>query len=350
MPRNRIALNALLDLKVNRTNMRVSNRESEHREFKLCFENNNLPKFAKAMAAFANRDGGVLFFGVKDKPRELVGIEENVIPDDVVITNFMKEYFQPEILFQSHVLKIANKTLLALLIKPSNHKPVICRKEKKIRGAQGKPEQVILREGAVYYRYSASSDEIKYADLRNMLDEERESFFRSMVDNITLLNKVGLDKAAVVDAEELAGNDQAASVFLTNDTAKNLNWIDSGRFVEDENEGDKAYYVVRKVEIKQGIEIAMPTDFAVTHPLTKTALSKEVRLTGMDFDAIAWKLGIKDNSKYHISTTHGKNKLHKFTDNSKDTILGAFPLDMDNRRAKVKKIVEEYKSALRKQI
>lgn len=52
-----------------------------------------------------------------------------------------------------------------------------------------------------------------------------------MIDNITLLNKVGLDKAAVVDAEDVAGSDQAALVFLTNDTAKNLNWIDSGRFV-----------------------------------------------------------------------------------------------------------------------
>ena len=102
--------------------------------------------------------------------------------------------------------------------------------------------------------------------------------YESAIDNITLLNKVGIDKAAVVDAHELSGNDQAASVYLTNDTAQNLNWIDSGKFVEDENEGGKAYYVVRKVEIKHGVEIQKPVDFANTHPLTKTALSKKVKI------------------------------------------------------------------------
>lgn len=347
MARNKIALNALLELQVSKPNLRVKNREGVHREFKLSYKTDNLPKYAKTMASFANRDGGVLFFGVKDRPRELVGVDVNTVPDDVVTTNFLKEYFQPEILFQSHTLNIANKTVLAFLVKPSNVKPVICRKEKQVRGPQGNPERIVLREGAVYYRYSASSDEIKYADLRNILDEQRESFFRSMVDNITLLNKVGLGRAAVVDAEELAGNDQAASVYITNDTAKNLNWIDSGRFVEEENEGDKAYYVLRKVEIRQGIEISVPTDFSTTHPLTKTAISRAVRLNGIGFEAIAWKLGIKDNPKHHISTSHGKNKLHKFTENSKDAILDSFPIDMENRSAKVQEIIDEYKSALR---
>ncbi len=59
-----IQLHKLLELSVEKPTKRVS-RESEHREFKLKFDNNNLPKFAKTMAAFANRDGGVLFFGVK---------------------------------------------------------------------------------------------------------------------------------------------------------------------------------------------------------------------------------------------------------------------------------------------
>ena len=348
MAKQRILLSKLLELNVDKATNRVKNRESEHREFKLEFDNKNLPKFARTMAAFANRDGGVLFFGVKDKPRELVGVDENKIPDDVVVTNFLKEYFQPEVLFQSETISIRGKSIHALLVKPSLRKPVICKKAKSIRLDQGKPEKEVLREGAIYYRYSASTDEIKYADLRSMLDVEREAFFKSMVDNITLLNKVGVDKAAVVDAEDLAGSDQAASVFLTNETAKNLNWIDSGRFVEDEKEGDKAYYVVRNVEIKQGVEVPKPTDFSKTHPLTKTALSKEVKINGGDFDAVIWKLGIKDNPKHHISTSHGKNKLHKFTNESKDLILHSYPLDMDDRRATVKAVAEEYKAALRK--
>lgn len=340
-------LHKLLELNVDKTTKKVSNRESEHREFKLKFENNNLPKFAKTMAAFANRDGGAIFFGIKDKPRELVGIIENEAPDDVVITNFLKEYFQPEILFESNIIEIHGLKIHCLLVKPSFRKPVICKKSKSIKLEQGKPEKEVLREGAIYYRYSASTDEIKYADLMLVLDSEREAYFKSMIDNITLLNKVGIDKAAIVDAHELSGNDQAASVYLTNDTAQNLNWIDGGRFVEDENDGGKAYYVVRKVEIKHGVEIQKPVDFANTHPLTKTELMKRVKINNMDFDAVIWKLGIKDNSTYHISSHHGKNKIHKFTEASVNVILEAYPLDLKSRRDKFKVIYNEYKAALR---
>ena len=299
-----LKLNELLILSVDQITKRVSNRESEHREFKLKFENNNLPKFARTMASFANRDGGVLFFGIKDRPRELVGVNEKEIPDDVVFTNFLKEYFEPEILFESKTIELLGKSIHCLIVKPSMNKPVICRKSKSLV-IQGKPQKEVLREGAIYYRYSASSDEIKYADLKIILDNEKENFFKSMIDNITLLNKVGMDRAAIIDAQELSESNNSASVFLTNDTARNLNWIDSGRFVEDEDDGEKAYYVVRKVEIKHGVEIAKPTDFAKTHQLTKTALCKIVKISGANFEAVIWKLGIKDNPKHHISSSHG---------------------------------------------
>ena len=339
----------LLSLDIEKSNLRVKNRESEHREFKLKFENKNIPKFAKSMAAFANRDGGVLFFGVKDRPRELIGEAESNIPDDVVISNFLMEYFQPEITFQSQTFEKHGKIIHAIVVSPSNRKPVICKKTKSIKQEPGKPEKEVLREGAIYYRYSSSSEEIKYAELRSMLDEERIAYFRSMIDNITLLNQVGFDKAAIVDAEDLRGKDYTASVYLTNETAKNLNWIDKGTFVEDANEGRNAYYVVRNVEIKHGIEIPKPTDFAKTHPLTKTALMKEVKINGVDFDSITWKLGIKDNPVFHISSNHGKNKLHKFTNKAKDKILNAYPLNMDKeeRKAKIGKVCTDYKVALR---
>jgi len=251
MVKQKLELNKLSNLDIDHFTKRVSNRESEHREFKLKFENKNLPKYGKAMASFSNKDGGVLFFGIKDRPRELVGVVDNEIPDDVVFTNFIKEYFEPEINFSSETFEILDVKVHCLIVKPSARKPVICRKSKSIRGEQGVAEKEILREGAIYYRYSASSDEIKYADLRGILDSEREQYFRSLVDSVTLIHKVGIDRAAILDAQELSGDDQVASVYLTNDTAKNLNWIDKGTFVEDKNEGGKAYYVVRKVEIKE---------------------------------------------------------------------------------------------------
>lgn len=345
--KKKLKISSLTQLTVDETTRKVSNNESERREFKLKFELNNLAKFAKTMAAFANRDGGALFFGIKDRPREVVGLNDNEIPDDVTVTNYLKEYFQPEILFESKILNIVGSQLLVFIVSPARRKPVICKKAKYI-GAEQRNRKQILREGAIYYRYFSSTDEIKYGDLLVMLDQEREQFFKSMVDNITLLNKVGVNNAAVVNAHELSGSDQAASVYLTNDTAENLNWIDSGRFVEDEQDGDKAYYVVRQVEIKHGLEVQTATDYAETHPMTKTAISKAVRIPGVCFDAVTWELGIKDNLKYHHSSKHGKNNVHKFTHKSEEEILAKYPLDMDRRLDKIKEITEEYKSALRK--
>lgn len=334
-------------LKIDPKTGRVSNRESEHREFKLKFDAKSVAKYARTMASFANRDGGVIFFGIKDRPRELVGISEKDVPDDVILTNFLKEYFQPEIAFESEVVDINDVRLYCLTIKSSPYRPVICKKSKSLRAEQGEPEKEILREGAIYYRYSSSSDEIKYADLDIMLRNEREKYFKSMIDNITLINKVGVERAAIIDSSDLSGNGGSASVFLTSEAARNLNWIDSGRFVEDESDGDRAYYVVRRVEIRHGIEIPKPTDFAKTHPLTKTELQKGVKIGNNEFDAVIWKLGIKDNPRYHISSHHGKNNIHKFTLESRLIILKQFPLDLLNRQELIKSILEEYKGAVR---
>lgn len=176
MSNQKIQLSDLKKLKIDHETKRVSNRESEHREFKLRFDHSNIPKFARTMASFANRDGGVIFFGIKDRPRELVGTDEKDIPDDVVFTNFLKEYFQPEILFESDTIEILGKKVHCVIVKPSSYKPVICRKSRSIKLEQGVSEKEVLREGAIYYRYSASSDEIKYADLAIMLElEDRKS-------------------------------------------------------------------------------------------------------------------------------------------------------------------------------
>ncbi len=120
MTSNKLKLSKLLELKVDRDTRRVKNRESEHREFKLKVENNNIPKFSRTMAAFANKDGGVLFFGIKARPRELLGVEDRDIPDDVVFTNFLKEYFQPEILFESETIELLNQKVHCLVVKASS--------------------------------------------------------------------------------------------------------------------------------------------------------------------------------------------------------------------------------------
>lgn len=338
----------LLELSFDQQTLRVSNRESERREFKSQFENGSLWKYAKTMAAFANRDGGVIFFGIKNRPRELLGVDEDQSPDELVFANFVKEYFEPDIPFVLDTRLYSGKTLLYILVPPAANKPIICKKKKIQQFREpGKQDKELLREGAIYYRYSSASEEIKYPELHKILEDRVQKVFHSMVDNITLMNKVGYDRAAIVDAADLSGSDKTTSVYITTETAKNINWIHKGRFAETNDQADKAYYVTREIEIKHGVAIEKPVDPGQTHTLTKTALMKETALNINHIDAVLWKLGLLNNPAFHLSGNHGKNKWHKFTEGAKEKILTAYPKDMEGRKAKVKEIVDEYNESIR---
>lgn len=337
-------MNNLLDLDIDNKTLRVRNRERDHREFKLQFDNQKLWQYAKTMAAFANRDGGVIFFGIKNSPREIVGVQAPE-PDELVFSNFAKEYFEPEISFELDTRDYEGKNLLYVLVHSSSNKPIICKKNKNLQFKEkGKTDRELLREGAIYYRYSSASEEIKHPELKKILDDRVQNVFHSLVDNITLINKVGYDKAAIVDASELSGNDKTTSVYVTTETAKKINWIRKGRFSESEKEGEKAFYVTREIEVRHGVEIEKPVDPGKTHKLTKTALLKEVVISSQHLDAVLSKLGLLDNPKYHLSGNHGKNKWHKFTEATKDKILIEYPLDSSDRNGQIKNLFERRKS------
>mgnify|MGYP002627971886 CR=1 FL=1 len=40
-----------------------------------------MAKYAKTMAAFANRDGGYIIYGVKNNPRIVVGMRDNIFDE-----------------------------------------------------------------------------------------------------------------------------------------------------------------------------------------------------------------------------------------------------------------------------
>lgn len=336
-------MNQLLNLKIDKDKLLVKNRESEHREFKRQFDNTSIWKYAKTIVSFANKDGGVIFFGIADNPRTLVGID-GAEPDSLVIANFLKEYFEPEVSIELGVLEFFTKKLLYILVDPSLSKPIICKK-RKIQKADkaGLSDKDLLREGAIYYRYASACDEIKYPELKAILDERVQDVFKSLVDNITLINKVGLDQAAIVNAYDFSGDGKASSVYVTTETAKKINWIRKGKFTENEVDGEKAYYVTKEVLLSKGVEIEKPVDPGKTHVMTKKDLCNAVEVKNYIF-AVLWKLNLLNNQDYHFSGKHGKNTLHKFTLATRDIILKNYPLDMDKRAEVIKQIDAEYKA------
>ena len=105
--------------------MRVSSRESRRLEFKRSFDRHQLAAYERTFAAFSNTVGGVIVFGVADKPRMVVGTDPNALPDDADITTLLRQDFSPEIPFEARTYHYGALTLFAIGVEPNINRPVI---------------------------------------------------------------------------------------------------------------------------------------------------------------------------------------------------------------------------------
>ena len=109
---------------------KIISRESCSLEFKENFNKNSLAKYAKTMAAFANRDGGYIIYGVKNNPRIIVCMRDNIFDeyDDEKFVEKLNEYFSPEIKFKRTTIKYFDLNIGVIYVYKSISKPVVCTK------------------------------------------------------------------------------------------------------------------------------------------------------------------------------------------------------------------------------
>lgn len=317
-------------------NNRVISRECDYREFKLNFESQKILEYAKIMASFANKKGGIIFYGVRDSPRDLIGDDQEF--DDVVVGNFLREYFEPEIEFEVGKKVFCKKNLNYILVFPSKNKPVICKKEKK----QGQKNESLLRPGAIYYRYSSSSTEIKYSELRDIIDKKVKEVFSSLIDNIKLTKEIGHNNVAMMSIEDVQKDNKRVAVYMTKEAVKNANWIKKGEITQDKNCDNKAFFVTHEVEIKKGI--GLPSNPDKTHPLIQKDFCSKVAISPAYIKVVLTNVGIIKNGSndqsYYLSGDNGKNKWHKFSETAVKKVLEKYPIKMKDRDVIIKKLIK----------
>lgn len=157
---------------------RVTSREGSFLEFKESFNWNSKDKYGKTIAAFTNNRGGSLVFGIKNKPRELVGLQTKNFEelDESKIAEYLNSIFAPEIVFEKQVTLLKGVTIGILSIQEAKLKPVVSMKN------DGE-----IKESEIYYRYNARSDKIKFPELRFMLEQEKnrvEDKWRTFLQNL----------------------------------------------------------------------------------------------------------------------------------------------------------------------
>ena len=86
----------------------LKSRESNTVEFKESFNKNSMAKYAKTLAAYSNNRGGYIIFGIKDNPRQIIGLKNNNFENlnQEQFTDAINSLFAPAIEWECGTLAI----------------------------------------------------------------------------------------------------------------------------------------------------------------------------------------------------------------------------------------------------
>lgn len=205
------------------TSNRIIARESGLLEFKEQFNWLSKDKYAKSMVAFANNKGGYIVFGIKDQPRELVGLQSNNFEntDEAKITAYLNDVFSPEIVFEKFVVEVRSKNIGVLYTHQAKYKPVVCSKNDND-----------LKESDIFYRYNARSERIKYPELKLLLDEIKIEERKSWMEHLEKISKIGPTNAAILDIMGGEINGRGGTLVIDKKLVSKLKFIKEGNFQE----------------------------------------------------------------------------------------------------------------------
>jgi len=204
---------------------RLISRENGRLEFKEAFNLGSADEYAKAAAAFANAQGGYIVFGVKDAPRELVGLKSNNFDtfDSAKLTNALNERFSPEIHWEIHTSEQRGLRIGILHFAEATQKPVVCTKN----GG-------CLQQGAIYYRYRGRSETIRYPELRRLLDEEKARERNLWIKQLRKISEAGVDQVAILNLQSGEVSGAHGTSYISEELLPKLQFIREGQFVESE--------------------------------------------------------------------------------------------------------------------
>jgi schlafen family protein len=310
-------------LQFDKGTLSVATREGKRREFKRDLATNDFSEYTKTLAAFSNADGGVIVFGVSEKPRRLVGVTQ--IADEAQWANRLREDFDPEIVISTRVYRVGTSQLLAVGVDPSPNRPVICRKSRSkiVSDKDGKTKDVeVLREGSIYFRYAGQTRAIGYTELMEILADREKKRIQAVMQTLKVMEQVGLENTGIVNIHE-----QTSNLYVSRETAKGLTLIDKGKFVEQD--GTPAYVVLGQVELNRVVHAPLedadknlPTEAALQlKPVVKEVYGKGFTISAQQVSALLKKLTIDDDN---IHCVHEKKFRRKYITRAGIKAVGDF--------------------------
>ncbi len=203
--------------------LRLLSRESNFIEFKESFNWNSKSDYAKNAAGFSNNKGGYLIFGIKDRPRDLMGLQNDNFDtlDEANVTQYFNSMFSPEIMFEKFSIMVRNKKVGIFYFHEARQKPVIAIKS-----------DADIKEAEIYYRYNARTEKIKFPEFRNILDQIKDNERTSWMQLFEKISKIGPENAALIDMVKGKIEGKTGTLVIDQKLIPKLKFIQEGKFRE----------------------------------------------------------------------------------------------------------------------
>lgn len=304
----------------------IKRRESYCIEFKSVFDwQTELSRatYCKSLAAFANNNGGALFFGIENKPHKIIGVNNFEDIDDADITNYINEVFTPYIQFERRTFDYNGLTIGILYAARSKTRPIICTKDTSKTNSSD-----------IYFRYSAKTTKIKAGDLIKLIQDVKDDESNKWLKLLDNIGKIGIENTHLLNAQSGEIISDNNTFLLDEELLKQIKIIDKFSIQED---GQPAVKIIGHIP-----ELARVIKKSTV--LYEEDLYKEFLLSKQDFRADELlRFACQRNSasypfyflfkRMNFNLEQGKN----FLENTK--IAGAI------RKAYIKRIVNDVKQS-----
>jgi hypothetical protein len=203
---------------------RLIGREGGRLEFKQSFNWGSRDEYSKTIAAFANTKGGYIVFGIGNKPRLLIGLQnenfENL--DPARVSEYLNDTFSPEIIWDIHIHRIGDRDFGLIYVEEAFEKPIISRKN--IGNA--------IKEGEIYYRYRGRTERVKFSELRQIINDQRVKEREYWIHHIRQISKIGITNTAIFDITTGKVIGSRGSFIIDEKLLPKLRYIKEGEFKE----------------------------------------------------------------------------------------------------------------------
>ena len=220
---------------------RLTSREHNCLEFKESFGFGSLGKYIRTAAGFANAKGGYIVYGIGRSPHTLLGLKGDAFDkmDPEKLTHYLNEHFDPAIDWEQQIYELGDKAFGLIYVHESVNKPVICKKSA--------DDAKHLKEGEIYYRYRGRTQTIRYAELKQLIEERREREQLLWFKHLKEIARIGIADAALFDLRTGTVKGAGGNLVIDESLLPQLAFIREGQF--SETKGKPTLKLIGSVEL-----------------------------------------------------------------------------------------------------